>query len=66
MILRSLLHTGLHTNSRPAAPGQLFHGRSRGSDATERMTRLSEALRRYGYEIPQTLVVGPEEICWID
>jgi hypothetical protein len=65
MILRSLSRTELQENSRPAATGQLFRSRYRGNDATERITRLTEALRRSGVSIPRTLLAGPEEICWI-
>jgi hypothetical protein len=65
MTLRSLSRNRLHENSRPLASGQPFRRCHRGDDPTQRIARLTEALHQYGVNIPQTLLAGPENICWI-
>ena len=66
MIFRSPGKTGLNEVFRPCSSGRIFRARRRGDDATERLARLTEALRQYGYDIPRTTLAGPDEITWID
>jgi N-acetyl-anhydromuramyl-L-alanine amidase AmpD len=66
MILRLLSRNRLNEGFRPSISGQRFRPRHRADDATERLSRLTEALRQYGYDIPRTTLAGPDEICWID
>ena len=65
MILRAQNPTGVHESRRPSAAGSPFRSRYLGDDATTRISRLTEALRRYGHDIPRTFLAGPEEVCWI-
>ena len=66
MIIQSLNRTGCQESARSSPTGHLFRSRHRGDDATERIARLTKALRSYGYDVQQTLLAGPEDITWID
>lgn len=66
MIRKSLSKGRLNEICRPSAAGQPFRSPRRGDDATERLRRLTEALRQYGYDVPRNQLAGPEDITWID
>lgn len=66
MIRRNISETKPHAGYRPSMPDITCRRRYRGDDATDRLHRLTEALRQYGYDIPRTTLAGPEDIIWID
>jgi N-acetyl-anhydromuramyl-L-alanine amidase AmpD len=66
MIRKCIAEAKPNVSFRRPTPGQVFLNRHRGDDATERLHRLTEALRRYGYDIPRSNLAGPEDITWID
>ncbi|HPA44738.1 MAG TPA: hypothetical protein PK395_03150 [bacterium] len=63
---RTLCDIPIHERRRPfgaAGPGRNRH---RADDGTDRIARLTRALRAYGQDIPGSLMPGPEDVCWID
>ena len=66
MIRRSLNRSTMGETVRPSVPDQLFRSHHRGDDGTDRLRRLTEALRQYGYDVPRNTLAGPEDITWID
>ncbi len=66
MILRFLSKTRTTESVQPSSSGRTFRADRRGDDVTERLARLTQALRPYGHELPQRYAPGSDEIHWID